>query len=173
MAGTYKSIKDPGRVSRMGGLQQKIFVAPYSEFLALQKPAADTFNIVTPHTFAPNGGFREIYLTKDTGSVKLETIGGPDRNSFKISGKFLHPGESDEIVNFANLAKNDRFIVLCPLPGSPELIQCGYEEFQVQIKPSYDTTENGGDGRGMMFEFESYCADMIKYKAAVTLAPAA
>ncbi|WP_128544073.1 hypothetical protein [Larkinella soli] len=172
MGGTYSSIKALPAVNRMGGTQQKIFLAPYDDFTTLQKPdsaatnVADRYKIATAHVLGTGKGFIEVYVTKDTGELTMETIGGPDRNSFLAKGKFYHPGEADEIVAFQNQAKNDRFILLVPLPGTNELIQVGSEQFQVQIKPSYATTTNGGDGRGTMFEYECYCPDLIKYTAA-------
>ncbi|GAB2571876.1 hypothetical protein [Spirosoma areae] len=167
----YKSIKDPGKANRQGGLQQRILVAPFGDFTLLKEPAANTYNITEAHTFPVGKGFLELYVTKDTGTIKFSPLGGPDRNSFMIEGEFYHPGEADEIVNFVNLCKNDRFIVLAPLPGSSELIQAGNKEFQVQIEPSYDATKNSGDGRGFLFKFTAFAADFIKYKAAtITMA---
>lgn len=165
-AGDLASIKDPGVGNKMGGLQQRIFLAEYGTFQTLQEPAANTYNIATPHTFASGGGFIELYVIQDTGMLKIDPMGGPDRNSFKATGEFHHPGESDEIINFMNKAKSGRFVLLAPLPGSAELIQIGNKEFQARIAPSYDTGKNSGDGRTSMFKFECFMADIIKYKAA-------
>ncbi|RYC69762.1 hypothetical protein [Spirosoma sordidisoli] len=166
MPNTYKSIKDPGRNNRMGGLQQRVFLAVFSEFQTLQKPAAGTYKITEAHVFAAGKGFIELYVTKDTGSLKFTPLGGPDRKSFLAEGEFLHPGESDDIEKFANESKNDRFILLAPLPGSTELYQIGNEEFQVEIDSEYDTGKNSGDGRGSLFRFRCFCANKIKYTAA-------
>lgn len=167
MANPYKSIKDPGKANRMGGLQQRVLVAAFGGFALLKEPAADSFNITEAHTFTTVGdGFVELYSTKDTGTVSFKPLGGPDRNSFQIEGEFYHPGEADAIVDFANKCKNDRFIMLFPLPGSSELIQAGNKEFQVQIEPSYDATKNSGDGRGWTFKITCFAANFIKYKAA-------
>lgn len=165
----YKSIKDPGSANRMGGTQQYILVAPYGDFNVLQKPVDGAVAILVAHTFLATKGFIKLYLTQDTGNVKFGTQGGDDRKSFRPEGEFYHPGESDEIVNFANKAKNDRFIVLVPLPGSTEFIQIGNEEFQVNIAPEYDTAKNSGDGRGWTFKMSAFAADMIKYRSTVTL----
>lgn len=165
----YKNIKDPGRAKRMGGLKQYILVAPYSWFATLQKPANGVYTIATAHTFVTGKGFIKLYLTQDTGMIKFDTQGGADRKSFKVEGEAYHPGEADEIVNFGNECKNDRFIVLAPLPGSDELIQCGNDEFQIAIDSSYDTTKNSGDGRGWLFKLSGFAADLIKYTGTVTM----
>lgn len=171
MPNAYKSIKDPGKANRMGGLQQRVLFADFADFLLLKEPAADSYNITEAHTFGTGAGFVELYITKDTGMISFKPLGGPDRNSFQIEGEFYHPGEADAIVNFANKCKNGRFIGLLPLPGSSELIQAGNKEFQVQIEPSYDSTKNSGDGRGWTFKFTAFAADFIKYKAAtITMA---
>ncbi|UHG93446.1 hypothetical protein [Spirosoma oryzicola] len=167
----YKSIKDPGKVSRMGGTAQRILLAPFLDFLILQKPAAGKYNITEAHTFPVGKGFIELYVTKDTGTVKYSPLGGPDRNSFDVTGEFYHPGESDEIEAFANDAKNERWIALVPVPGIPELFQVGDADFQVQIMPEYDATKNSGDGRGWNFKYSCFAANKIKYKAStITMA---
>lgn len=169
----YKSIKDPGKVTRMGGTAQRILLCPFLDFLVLAAPADGTFNITTAHTFPANSGkgFIEVYVTKDTGTVKYSPLGGPDRNSFLVEGEFYHPGESDEIESFANNAKNERWIALVPVPGIPDMFQVGDKDFQVQIEPSYDATKNSGDGRGWSFKYSCFAANKIKYKGpAVTMA---
>ncbi|WP_234733242.1 hypothetical protein [Tellurirhabdus bombi] len=170
-SGSYNSIKTPAQETRMGGLQQKIFAMSYEDFQTLQKPnpAATTpegrYVIDTAHVPKTGKGFIELYCTKDMSEVNLETIGGADRNSFRGTGKFYHPGEALDVNAFANQAKNDRFVLLAPLPGKTQLIQLGNDEFQVQLKPSYATTTNSGDGRGWTFEIDVFCADMIMYTA--------
>lgn len=172
--GDYTSIKDPGVGNKMGGLQQVIYIAPYETITTLQEPAAGTFNINTAHVFGAADGFLAVYVIQDTGMLKINPMGGPDRNSFKAEGEFHHPGESDAIINFMNKAKSGRFIILAPLPGTTELIQVGNKEFQARIAPSYDTGKNSGDGRTSMFKFECFMADIVKYKAStVPLKPVA
>lgn len=166
----YKSIKDPGKTTRIGGTAQRMLLCPFLDFLVMQKPADGTFVIATPHTFAPTKGFIEVYVTKDTGMVKYNPLGGPDRNSFMVEGEFYHPGESDDIETFANGCKNERWIALVPIVGIPDLFQVGDADFQVQIEPSYDTTKNSGDGRGWNFKYSCFAANKIKYRAAVTMA---
>jgi hypothetical protein len=169
----YQSIKDPGKNNKMGGFKQKLFLAPLSVFLALQKPDAGKFVITTAHTFGASEGFIELYITKNTGSVKIDPMGGPDRKSFKAVAKGFHPGESDALLALINEGKNDRWILLGPLAGSDELIQIGNDEFQAELKATYDTTENEGDGRGTTLEFECYMADIVKYRSTVTVKPVA
>ncbi|NID13766.1 hypothetical protein [Fibrivirga algicola] len=164
MPGTYKSIKDPGNASRMGGLQQRILLCPFSDFTTLQEPV--DYKVNTAHVCAAGKGFFEVYSTKDLASLLLEAMGGPDRQSLKGKAEIYLPGESDDAVMLFNLAKNDRFIVLAPLPGSTEMIQCGDKEFQVNIRATYDTGKNSGDGRGMKFELEWFAANLVKYTAA-------
>ena len=179
MAGTYEHIKKLPNKTRMGGSQQRVFIMDYDDFQTLAKadPDAvavkDRYIIKTPHVPAVGKGFIEVYVTKDTGNCKYTTIGGADRHSFKAEGKFYHPGESDEIVAFQNQVIHSRYVVLFTLPGSNELLQFGTDEFQVDIMPSYDTTENGGDGRGTLFTFECYMPALLKYTAAVPLLGAA
>lgn len=167
----YKSIKNPGKNNKMGGFKQKMFMAPLSVFLALQKPAAGEYTINTAHTFAASEGFIELYLTKNTGSLKIDPMGGPDRKSFNATVKGFHPGESTDLLTLVNEGKNDRWVLLAPLAGSDELIQVGNEEFQAEMVATYETTENEGDGRGVTFEFKCYMADIIKYLSTVTLKP--
>lgn len=160
----YKSITDPGKTNRMGGTKQFVLLAAFGDFLLIQEPVA--YKVATAHTFPANKGFFKLYVTKDTGQVKFTTQGGPDRNSFVVEGEFYHPGEADDIESFANQAKNDRFIMLVPVPGTNEYIQIGGNDFQVQIMPEYDTTKNSGDGRGWLFKFSCFVADKVKYTAA-------
>jgi hypothetical protein len=175
MAGTYEHLNKLPNKSRQGGSQQRIFIMDYDDFQTLNKPdpAAtdihDRFKIKVPHVPKATKGFIEVYVTKDTGSCKFTPIGASDRLSFKAEGEFYHPGESDEIVAFLNQILNGRYIVLFTLPGTDELLQVGSNEFQVEIKPEYDTTTNGGDGRGTKFSFWSYMPALIKYVAAVPL----
>lgn len=175
MAGTYENIKSLPVVSRQGGSQQRILIADYDGLTTVAKPDPAATNVKdrslvkTPHVAGTGGGFFGIYVTKDTGSIKLTPVGAPDRRSYKVEGKFLHPGESDAIVSFQNQALNGRFIVMFTLPGSTELIQVGSDEFQVEIIGSYDSTENGGDGRGILFTFECYMSALWKYKSTIPL----
>jgi hypothetical protein len=163
----------------MGGSKQRILICDVDDLTTIARPDAaavaikDRSLVKTPHVPVATKGFFEIYVTKDTGSVKISPMGAADRHSFKAVGKFLHPGESDEILAFINQAINSRYIVLFTLPGSNELIQLGSDEFQVDIMPDYDTTENGGDGRGTTFNFEVYMPAIWKYTAAVPLLGAA
>lgn len=159
----YKSIKDPGKVNRQGGTKQYVLFASFADFTTIQE--AVNYLVATAHTFPTDKGFIKLYCTKDTGQVQFETIGGPDRNSFRATGEFYHPGESNDIVSFANQVKNDRGVMLIPVPGTNEFIQIGGNDFQVQIMPSYDTTKNSGDGRGWTFKLDCFMADMIKYTA--------
>ncbi|MEZ0485424.1 hypothetical protein [Fibrella aquatica] len=161
---TYKNIKDPGNVSRMGGLQQRIFLCPFADIDTLQEPV--DYKVTTPHVCADGKGFIEVYSTKDLSEVLLEAMGGADRQSLKGKAEFYLPGESDAAVALFNLAKNDRFIVMAPLPGSTEMIQCGDKEFQVNVRATYGTGKNSGDGRGMKFELEWFAANLVKYTAA-------
>ena len=163
MAGTYVHMKTPPAVSRMGGSQQKMFICPYDEITTLQDPTL--FKVTSAHTVVATKGFVEVYVTKNTGEFMEELLGGPDRHSFLAKGKFYHPGEADDILAFHNQVIHERFIILFPLPGSTELIQIGSKEFQAEIKPTYSTTTNSGDGRGVSFEFECYMPALIKYTA--------
>ncbi len=162
----YKSITDPGKTNRMGGTKQFVLLAAFGDFTLIQQPAAGGYKVTAPHTFPVGKGFFKLYVTKDTGQVKFTTQGGPDRNSFVAEGEFYHPGEADDIESFANQAKNDRFVMLVPVPGTDEYIQLGGNDFQVQIMPEYDTTKNSGDGRGWLFKMSCFQADKIKYTAA-------
>ncbi|CCH01655.1 hypothetical protein FAES_3648 [Fibrella aestuarina BUZ 2] len=161
----YQSIKFPAPRKRMGGTAQKILLADFDKITTLQEPAANSYNITTPHVFGNGEGFIELYVIQDTGELKFEKMGGKDRVSFKATGKFHHPGEADEIDNFANNCGNTRWVALVPLPGTTDLYQIGDKEFQMSIFPSYDTGKNSGDGRTSMFDFECFCANKIKYKA--------
>ena len=164
--GNYKSIKTVAPVSRMGGTQQRVLLCPYADILTLQKNILPSYNIVTPHVPVVGKGFFEIYLTKDTGMINFKPQGAADRRSFMASGEFLHPGESDDIVSFANQVLLDgRWIGLMTLPGSTELIQVGTDEFQMDIQAEYDTTKNSGDGRGWTFEIECFMPAFLKYTA--------
>jgi|GEM_PF-6192859 len=175
MGRTYEHIKQLPSVSRMGGSQQRIFLIDYEDIQELKKhdltlaDPKERYKIKAPHVPLANKGFIEVYVTKDTGSCKYTPIGGSDRKSFKAEGKFLHPGEGDAIVAFQNQVIHGRYIVMFTLPGSNELLQIGTDEFQVEITPSYDTTTNGGDGRGTEFSFECYMPALLKYIAAVPM----
>lgn len=172
MALNYESIGTPPPISRMGGSQQRIFLASFDDFATLQKPDAaatvevDRYKIKVPHVMKVGKGFIECYTTADLSKFMNESIGGRDRKSFMAKGEFYHPGESDEIVAFQNKVIHDRFVMLFPLPGSAECIQIGSAEFQTTIAPSYDTTTNAGDGRGTTFTFECFMAMLVKYTAA-------
>ena len=159
----YASITTPPKVSRMGGSKQKMFLCPYDEITTLQTPTNG--KITTAHVPVTNKGFIEVYVTADTGKFMNEVIGGRDRKSFQAKGEFYHPGESDEIVAFNNAVIHERFIILFPLPGSAACIQIGSAEFQATISGTYDTTTNAGDGRGILFSFECFMPELVKYTA--------
>ncbi len=164
--GDFASIKFPPIVDRMGGTAQRALLCPFRDFTTLQEPAAGTYNITTAHVCAATKGFIEVYNIQDSGELSFESIGGRDRRSYMVKGTFEHPGESDEIDQFANDVKNEVWIMLIPLPGSRDLYQIGNRDFQVSIKPSYTTGKNSGDGRTAKFEYECLMANKIKYKAA-------
>jgi hypothetical protein len=175
----YGNLAAPnGQDENMGGLTQRIYFAPISDFLVIQKPTVGTTfasksAITAAHTFKPTKYFNIAYSTADKGKVDGKGQGEQDGKSFKQEGEFFYPGSKAEAHGFASAAKNDNFILLCEMPDSDTngLIQVGTEMFPAKIEPEFTSATNSAGVRGYMFKFTAMTPTIHVYSAAVTVAP--
>lgn len=177
----YENLDAPdGTADNMGGTTQRIYFAPLSTFLAIQKPIAvpvtlaDLVDIVTAHTFKVGGLFLQAYCTMDKGKLSVKPQGETDGKSYKQEGEFFYPGTSSEAHAIAALAKNDSFIVLVEKPDSAEkgYLQVGTEMFPAKLTGEYETGTNSSGVQGYMFKYEAMTEKQYVYKSTISLTPA-
>lgn len=173
----YSNFVGPaGQDDNMGGLTQRVYFAPISDFTLIQKPIANptTFaaksEITVAHTFAATKGFVKMYSTMDKGKFDAKSQGDTDGKSFKPEGEFFYPGSKSDAHGFAAAVKNDNFIILVEMPDSDTNghIQVGSEMFPAKIEPEFTAAQNSSGVRGYTFKFMSVTPTVCVYKAAVT-----
>lgn len=153
-----------GDENNMGGTTQRAFLAPIRFFTTIAKPVAspttlaERVEIDGPHTLAATKFFKKVYCTMDKGKVDLKPQGDTDGASFKQEGELFYPGNESEAHGFADLVKNDNFIIIIETPDtqdSGKYLQVGTEMFPAKIKPEFTTGTNSSGVRGYTFKFEA------------------
>lgn len=174
----YSDFQGPsGGADNMGGTKQFFYYAPLSYFNVIAKPdpAATTLagkvEIASTHTFITDKGFHKMYCTLDKGSAENDVQGERDGRSYKQMLKAFYPGSDSEIHGFVSQAKNDRFIILVPMPDG-KINQIGSEDFYAEITAKFTTGTNSGGIRGYEITGESMGPSNLVYKGTITLATA-
>jgi hypothetical protein len=173
---SYDNLLGPdGSENNMGGTSQFLYYIPYADIATFAAPAAAPAQqslLTTAHVPKTGKKFLQLYTTIDTSAIEHALNGDVDGISFKPTLTCFYPGVSDAIVDFINKAKNDKFIFLVPLPDG-KIIQIGSDRFCAYVKPSPKSGKTTDRGRGTEFEIYAHQPDMLIYKAAVPLTPAA
>ncbi|GAB3958197.1 hypothetical protein GCM10028805_52070 [Spirosoma harenae] len=176
---TYKNLLGPdGTESNMGGTRQFFYFAPWGDILTFATPAAnpadsdDLYNLTVAHIMKSGKKFLTMYCTIDTSSLESGSNGEIDGKSFKPVFKFFYPGSKKDALAFANLCKNDKFVVIVPLSDGTQ-IQLGGAFFCAYITPNFNSATTSGRGKGWEFEVMAFQPDLMQYTAAVPLTAAA
>lgn len=178
MAITYADLLGPnGEENNMGGTKQIFYFARYDDIATFGAPAAEPatpdlkYVISTAHVMKTGTKFQKMYTTIDTSEIEGALIGEIDGRSHNPILRFFYPGLRAEINQFINDCKNDKFIILVPLPDGT-VYQIGEEGFPATIAPTPATGTTTGRGRGTNFEAMSYQPYLYIYDAEVPLTPA-
>lgn len=177
----YKSLKKNTGKDNSPGIKKKVFAAPREWFDdanvagGLQGPIApavnpgDRYRIIADHNFIAGKGFIELYTTLDTGEFTAEAVG--DRDSRTTNPKLVvqHPGLDAERIEFAELAKNDDWIVLFEGLGGT-VYQMGQDGLECDIVPSRGSGKVSGGYFGSTYNVESF-GPIFVYEGAITLKP--
>lgn len=171
----YADFSGPqGGGENMGGTKQFFYFAPLSYFDTIAKPdpnattMAGKVDITDTHTFQDGKGFHKMYCTMDKGSAENDVQGERDGRSLKQIAKFFYPGSDSEIHGFISTCKNDRFIVVYPMPDGKHN-QIGDEDFYAEITAKFTTGTNSGGIRGYEIMVESMGTKNLVYKGDITL----
>jgi hypothetical protein len=180
MAFDYKHFKKRVGLDNAPGLKKKAFAAPRSWFAAtggLAVPTPDPMNpvpgenylITGNHTFETGKGFIELYGTLDTAELTAETVGDRDSRTTNPKFVFQNPGLDAEGIEFAEMAKNDEWIILVEqLNGT--FIQLGQDGLECDLVPSRSSGKVSGGYTGQTFTAESFGPVFI-YQGDITMKP--
>ncbi len=166
MAGSFKNLAGPSALrNNPGGTVQYFYWAPISYFTALsvQKDLSDAtvtdeknyVNITADHTFASGKGFHKVYVTRDTGTFKIDAGGERDGRSFKATLETTYPDMNDSMMAMITMAKNERCIVLAVLADGMKF-QMGSDAFPAELNPSVDSQKNESGLRGTKLVWTSF-----------------
>jgi hypothetical protein len=112
-------------------------------------------------------GFIELYGTLDTAELTAETVGDRDSRTTNPKFVFQNPGLDAEGIEFAEMAKNDEWIILVEqLNGS--FIQLGQDGLECDLVPSRSSGKVSGGYTGQTFTAESFGPVFI-YQGDITL----
>ena len=178
----YKHFKKRVGLDNAPGLKKKAYAAPRSWFaavggLAVPTPAVapalpvpgEKFLITGTHTFEAGFGFIELYGTLDTHELTAETVGDRDSRTTNPKFVFKNPGIDAEGIEFAEMAKNDEWIILVEqLNGS--YIQLGQDGLECDLVPSRSSGKVSGGYTGQTFTAESFGPVFI-YEGDITMKP--
>lgn len=171
----YADIAAPdGQTTNMGGIKQRIFVAPISYFDTIAKPVTspvnpeDFVNVDGDHTFLPNKGFHKFYVTLDKGGIDFETQGERDGRSYKQMLKAFTPGSDERTAGVMSMLKNERCIVLVE-ESDGVVDQLGSEDYYAELLPKYSTGETTAGLRGWSMEITSVGPVNLRYPGTITL----
>jgi hypothetical protein len=171
----YEDLSGPdGSGDNMGGTKQFFYYAPVRYFDTIKEPTdnptdlASYVEITEDHEFLPGKGFHKMYCTEDKGKGSGETQGDRDGRSLKQMAEFFYPGSDSTIHGFAAKSKNDRFIVLYPMPDG-KVNQIGNNDFYAEILCGFGTETNSAGVRGHSIKVESMGTRQLVYTGEITL----
>lgn len=175
MAYNYQKVNGPLGKDNSPGLKKNVLVAPRSWFDVLSvevDPDGDTVGrvkITADHTFITGKGWVQLYTTLDTGQLTAEMVGDRDSKVQNPKVECKHPGSKEEILAFADAAKNDEFI--CLVQGlNNEWLQLGSDGLEALIMGNYDSGKVSGGYKGWTFTIESF-GKIFLYEGTITMLP--
>lgn len=158
------------------GTKQVILYAPLSTFDTIQKEGGvaaaaleDVAVISTDHVFKTGGRFYKIEIEVNTGDLNAEYQGAVRGNADKFTLAGLIPNLSADQEGLLRKARNEKHIVLVPLPDG-QYIQLGEEDNGAMVKSNFGTGTQEGGGRGNTLAIEAYHYKKL-YTGAIQLTP--
>lgn len=106
----------------MGGTRQYLWYGYHKDVKTWPEPPATTGSI----TLEANGSYTgnlimeegkrlfKMYITDDTGELKMPLVGDTDGQSYEMNLTFFHPGLSKKILGFVNANKNGNLVFIAP-----------------------------------------------------------
>jgi hypothetical protein len=175
----YANLGGPnGSTDNMGGTTQRIFLAPTRHFTTVEEPItnpttlAERVEIPGDHVLANGKAFTKVYCTQDKGKVELKPQGEHDGASYKQEGEFFYPGNESAAHGFADMVKNDNFIILVETPDTKtteKYLQVGTTMFPAKIKPEFTSATNASGVRGYTFKYDAMTDKQYVYCGALDL----
>lgn len=108
--------------NNMGGLQQYLWYGYHKDVLTW--PTAPNPNL--ENTLEENGKYTgnlemkpgkrlfKMYITDDTGELKVPIVGEMDGQSFEFDLTIFHPGMQKKLLGFVNANKNENLVFIAP-----------------------------------------------------------
>jgi hypothetical protein len=170
-----------GTTINIGGLTQRIWVAPIGWFSSIAKkkelndsPAptdpAELINIDDDHTFILGKGFVQIYNTRDKGKVEYKNNEERDTNGATTEASIMHPGVSASVLGVLTIAENERLIALFEFVDGKRM-QVGSERFYAELKFSFDGGNNESGYRGVTIKIKGFESSFQLYNGTITEKP--
>lgn len=147
----------------MGGLRTIAYYALHSDFTAAGHPnpadresasfTAELSTISTAPTFNSGKGWKQLYITEDTGGVESELQGEKDGRSWINKFMGFHPGIRAQVLGWLRFITNAGVYMLGDdAEGSKRLVGSRYYPAKLETAlPSTTTTAAGR--KGVQFEF--------------------
>lgn len=165
----------------MGGVCQEIFFALHSDVLTFPTkpvtPASLDENAVLTGDLIMKTGKRmfKLYISDDSGELKIEPVGETDGRSFVMHLTFFHPGMQKTILGFMNSTKNENLVFIAQdSEGQKYLLGDALRPAIFQGSPDGNGTSKETAGRkGMSFEFTYKTGNVYVYQGSVPLTIAA
>jgi hypothetical protein len=157
-----------------------LWYAPLSDFLVLQKPAANAegaakHTITTAHTFKPGKAWKRIEIVKNTGAYSIAQ-GGENSGTKNNSLVFREPSNSPAATVLFNQANGIRpFVFLTEDANMPDgtYDQIGTDKQYATIQGTKVPGANEGEGGMYEFTVSNTATMRLLYTGAVTTVPAA
>ncbi len=175
----YSNITTPDPTkSNMGGVVQRMWVAPISYFDTIGAPetvmaaVGDLAKITDTHTFLTGKGFHKFYLTKNKGGVKAEPAGEEDGKSLDYKFEGFTPGGDKAKRQMMAMLNNEKCIVLIEEAADMSIVnQIGSAELYASFNNSYTSGGTNKDLRGHTISVEAPTTYAFVYEGTITEHP--
>lgn len=147
-----------GNTQNIGGLTGRIRLSPIADFdtIAKKKEISDTptptdpkelIEITDSHAWTSGKGYREMYITRDSGKAEMEMNQARDTTGMKTTITGQTPGADSLTQGVLTIAANTKLLVLAET-GDGKWIQVGSERFPAELKYKWTAGKNEGEYRG-------------------------
>jgi len=169
------AMKAAAGVENEGGIPEYFYYCKVEDFATIGAVASSPSTLATnaeisaTHTFTSTNGFAKMYGTLDMSDIEDTSVGEADSFSFKSLFKFCVPGDKSTKLGFANLVKNDRFIVLVPQHDG------NYRQIGTATLPArffakkVHTGKLSSGGRKTEYEVEAFNSKLMVYPSSLTI----
>jgi hypothetical protein len=170
-------LKDLRDGENMGGLPQKVYFGFHADVAAWPaKPAApinpeEQAVLTGDITMKEGKRLFELYITDDTGELKMEPVGELDGKSFIMRLTLFHPGLSAKVLGFINAAKNENLVFIVPDNNGNQSIM-GDALRPATFSGSPDgagTSKETAGRRGFSMEFTYKTSNLYLYEGSIPL----